>query len=170
MEAHIGISTQQKTVAPRVIAVLLLALLAVLAGSAAFRESVAIDELAHIGAGVSYWKLDLRMNPEHPPLVKLLSAAPLVARGVHVDYSGHIWTWSGQGPFNSMLAEWPLGAWIITRWNDPAATLRWARLPMLLLLLASGSPMVGAAPLPCAGSRPCPRFWPSARWCSPIPP
>jgi len=114
-------------------------LLAGLAGSAAFRESVAIDELAHIGAGVSYWqKLDLRMNPEHPPLVKLLAAAPLVARGVHVDYKGHIWTWSGQGPFNSMLAEWPFGAWMITQWNDRDATLRWARLPMLLLLVATG--------------------------------
>jgi len=111
----------------------------VLAGSAAFRESVAIDELAHIGAGVSYWqKLDLRMNPEHPPLAKLLAAAPLVARGVHVDYRGHIWTWSGQGLFNPMLAEMPFGAWIVTRWNDPVATLRWARLPMLLLLLAMG--------------------------------
>jgi hypothetical protein len=120
------------------IAVLLLVLLAVLAGSAAFRESVAIDELAHIGAGVSYWKLDLRMNPEHPPLVKLLAAAPLVARGVHVDYYGHIWTWSGQGPFNPMLAEWPFGAAIITQWNNHDTTLRWARLPMLLLLLATG--------------------------------
>lgn len=121
------------------IAVLLLALLAVLAGGAAFHESVAIDELAHIGAGVSYWqKFDLRMNPEHPPLAKLLAAAPLVVRGVHVDYSGPIWTWSGQGPFNPMLAEMPFGAWILTRWNDPDATLRWARLPMLLLLLATG--------------------------------
>ncbi|MGO9232379.1 MAG: glycosyltransferase family 39 protein [Bryobacteraceae bacterium] len=121
------------------VAVLLLALLAVLAGSAAFRESVAIDELAHIGAGVSYWqKLDLRFNPEHPPLVKLLAAAPLVARGVRADYRGHIWTWSGQGFFNPMLAEFPFGAWIVTRWNDRDATLRWARLPMLLILLATG--------------------------------
>lgn len=121
------------------IAAFLLVLLAVLAGGAAWRESVAVDELAHIGAGVScFQKLDLRMNPEHPPLAKLLTGASLAASGVHVDYNGHIWTWSGQGPFNSMLAEWPFGAWIVTRWNDPAATLRWARLPMLLLLLATG--------------------------------
>jgi len=47
---------------PRVAAIFLLALLAVLVGGAALRESVAIDELAHIGgAGVSYWqRLDLR--------------------------------------------------------------------------------------------------------------
>ena len=125
--------------APRLVAAFLLALLAALAGSAAFRESVAFDELAHIGAGVSYWqKLDLRMNPEHPPLVKLLAAAPLVARGVRADYSDYIWTWSGQGPINPALAEWPFGAAILNRWNDRDATLRWARLPMLLLLLAAG--------------------------------
>jgi len=98
-----------------------------------------MDELAHLGAGVSYWqKLDLRMNPEHPPLAKLLAAAPLVARGVHVDYRGEIWTWSGQGFFNPMLAEMPFGDWILTHWNDRDATLRWARAPMLLLLLATG--------------------------------
>ena len=90
--------SRSKLTLPRVIAALLLALVAVLAGGAAYRESVAVDELAHIGAGVSYWqKFDLRMNPEHPPLVKLLAAAPLAARGVHADYSGHIWTWSGLG-------------------------------------------------------------------------
>ena len=128
-----------KAAAPRVAAVFLLAALAALAGSAAFRESVAMDELAHIGAGVSYWqKLDLRMNMEHPPLVKLLAAAPLVALGAHADYSGYAWTWSGRGPFNPMLAEWPFGAAVVAYWNDHDATLRWARLPMLLLLLATG--------------------------------
>jgi hypothetical protein len=35
-------------------AVLLLALMAVLAGGAARRELVSVDELAHTGAGVSY--------------------------------------------------------------------------------------------------------------------
>jgi len=44
-------------------AVLLLALMALLAGGAARHESVTFDEIAHIGAGVSYLqKLDLRMN------------------------------------------------------------------------------------------------------------
>jgi hypothetical protein len=138
-EAHIGIDAQANPAAPRLVALFLLVLMAALAGSVAFRESVAIDELAHIGAGVSYWqKLDLRMNPEHPPLVKLLAAAPLVARGVRADYDDYIWTWSSQGPFNPFLAQWPFGASIVTRWNDRDATVRWARLPMLLLLLATG--------------------------------
>jgi hypothetical protein len=66
---------------------LLLVLMAVLAGGAALRESVTIDEVAHIGAGVSYLqKLDLRMNPEHPPLPKVLAALPRVSR-VRADYN-----------------------------------------------------------------------------------
>ena len=138
-EAHIGLSLQGKTPGPRVAAVILLAALAGLAGSAAFHQSVAIDELAHIGAGVSYWqKLDLRMNPEHPPLAKLLAAAPLVLRGVRADYQSYTWNWSGQSPFNPMLAEWPFGASVVERWNRREATVRWARFPMLLLLLATG--------------------------------
>ena len=68
--------------------VLLLALMALLADGAARRESVTFDEVAHIGAGVSYLqKLDMRMNEEHPPLAKVLAAVPLVVRGVHADYS-----------------------------------------------------------------------------------
>ena len=31
-----------------------------------------------------------------------------------------------------MLGEWVFGHWLITRWNDPVATVFWARLPMLL--------------------------------------
>ena len=117
---------------------LLLALMAVLAGGAALRESVTVDEVAHVGAGVSYWqKLDLRMNPEHPPLAKALAAMPLVLRGTRADYSSVQWTVSQQ-PFHAFLGEWVFGDWLLFRWNDPVSTLAWARLPMLLLTLALG--------------------------------
>jgi hypothetical protein len=54
---------------------LLLAFMASLSGGAARKESVTIDEVAHIGAGVSYLqKLDMRLNIEHPPLAKVLAA------------------------------------------------------------------------------------------------
>lgn len=37
------------------------------------------DEAAHIYAGYSYWtRRDFGMNPEHPPLVKLLASLPLL--------------------------------------------------------------------------------------------
>ena len=78
---------------PILIATLLLALMTVLCGGTARRESIAFDEVAHIGAGVSYLqKLDMRMNPEHPPLAKIVAAIPLVARGVHADYSDVSWS------------------------------------------------------------------------------
>jgi len=117
---------------------LLLLLMAVLAGGAALRESVTVDEVAHVGAGVSYLqKLDLRMNVEHPPLAKVLAGLPLVLRGVHTDYSHFSWSYSATG-FNSILGEWSFGHWLITRWNDPFTTMAWARAPMLLLTLALG--------------------------------
>ena len=71
----------------------LLLLMALLAGGAALRESATIDEVAHIGAGVSYLqRLELRLNEEHPPLPKVIAALPLVLRGVHADYSHISWT------------------------------------------------------------------------------
>ena len=119
--------------------VLLLALMAVLADGAVRRESVTFDEMAHIGAGVSYLqKLDMRMNEEHPPLAKVLAALPLVVRGVHADYSHVSWTFSGSGMFKQFLGEWIFGHWLITRWNDPIATVFWARQPMLFLTLVLG--------------------------------
>ena len=76
-----------KTVPP-VLATLLLLLMAVMVGGSIRHESVTVDEVAHIGAGVSYLqKLDLRMNQEHPALPKILAALPLVIRGVRADYS-----------------------------------------------------------------------------------
>ena len=59
------------------LAAIILLLMAALAGGAALRESVSVDEVAHLGAGVSYLqKLDMRMNIEHPPLGKVLAALP----------------------------------------------------------------------------------------------
>jgi hypothetical protein len=117
---------------------LLLAMMALLSGGAARRESVTVDEVAHIGAGVSYLqRLDMRMNEEHPPLPKALAAIPLVLRGVHADYSHVSWTFSNK-MFNAFLGEWVFGHWVIMRWNDPHATLLWARVPMLLLTLLLG--------------------------------
>ncbi|MGB2676190.1 MAG: glycosyltransferase family 39 protein [Candidatus Acidiferrum sp.] len=119
-------------------AVLLLALMALLAGGAARRESVTFDEIAHIGAGVSYLqKLDMRMNEEHPPLAKVVAAIPLVVRGAHADYGHLSWTFSSK-IFRQFLGEWVFGHWFLMRWNDPYSTLMWARMPMLMLTLLLG--------------------------------
>lgn len=57
----------------------------------AYAESQTIDEAAHITAGYSYLKTgDFRLNPEHPPLLKELSALPLLQSDVKnpADLSG----------------------------------------------------------------------------------
>ena len=43
----------------------------------AVRTSVTMDEQYHILAGHRHWCGDFGINPEHPPLLKLLAAAPL---------------------------------------------------------------------------------------------
>jgi 4-amino-4-deoxy-L-arabinose transferase-like glycosyltransferase len=116
----------------------LLLLMAILAGGSAWRESVTVDEVSHIAAGVSYLqKLDLRLNEEHPPLPKILAALPLVLRGAHADYSHISWTFS-ESFFPAYVGQWVFGEWFLTKWNEPLSTLRLARLPMLLLMLLLG--------------------------------
>jgi 4-amino-4-deoxy-L-arabinose transferase-like glycosyltransferase len=121
-----------------IMAGLLLLFMAILAGGAALRESVTVDEVSHIGAGVSYLqKLDLRLNEEHPPLPKVLAALPLVLRGTRADYSHVSWTVSEKF-FPAFLGQWVFGEWLLTKWNNPVTTLAWARLPMMLLTLVLG--------------------------------
>src|SRR6185437_12271399 len=50
------------------------------------RQSQVIDEACHIYSGYRYWtKADFGMNPEHPPLVKLLAALPLLPMHLKVS-------------------------------------------------------------------------------------
>jgi Dolichyl-phosphate-mannose-protein mannosyltransferase len=119
-------------------ALVLLAVMFVFAGGAAFRESATVDEVAHVGAGLSYLqRLDLRLNPEHPPLAKVLAAIPLAIRGTHADYSSNTWKLSNTF-FAAYMTEWVFGDAVLGRWNDWKPTLMWARAPMLLLTLLLG--------------------------------
>ena len=60
-------------------AALLLALFAFLTLWEMTGDSLTSDERMHLPAGYAYWRTgSFRLNPEHPPLVKLLCAAPLL--------------------------------------------------------------------------------------------
>lgn len=121
-----------------VAAAVLLLTMFVLAGGAALRESPTIDEVAHIGAGLSYvQKLDLRLNGEHPPLPKILAGVSCAMAGTRADYSSQQWT-IGTSFFPAYLSEWVFGDWVLGHWNNPQKTLMWARLPMLVLTLLLG--------------------------------
>jgi hypothetical protein len=88
------------------------------AGGAALRESAAVDEVAHVGAGLSYLqRLDLRLNPEHPPLAKALAAIPLAIRGARADYSSGAWPMA-RDFFPAYGAQWIFGDAVLGRWND----------------------------------------------------
>lgn len=60
--------------------------MAILEGELLFsvrQNSQTFDESAHIYSGYSYWKRgDFGINPEHPPLVKLEAALPLLPTGL----------------------------------------------------------------------------------------
>jgi len=59
--------------------VVLVGVLAAELAISAGRMSQTFDEAAHVFAGCRYWKnFDFGINPEHPPLVKLLAAMPLL--------------------------------------------------------------------------------------------
>lgn len=126
------------SIRPSVMAAGLLVMMFILAGGAALHESATVDEVAHIGAGLSYvQKLDLRFNDEHPPLAKILAGLPLAMRGSRADYASPQWT-TGASFFPAYLAQWVFGEWVLSRWNNPESTLMWARFPMLLLTLLLG--------------------------------
>jgi 4-amino-4-deoxy-L-arabinose transferase-like glycosyltransferase len=65
-------------------------LLAIFAGELLLsvrQQTQTFDESAHIFAGYTYWKhADFGVNPEHPPLVKLVAALPLLPLGLPVQF------------------------------------------------------------------------------------
>ncbi len=107
-------------------------------------DSATFDETAHIGAGVSYLETgDFRLNPEHPPLVKLIAAAPLALldRGGG-DYATPLWQGipvSETDARRSHAYEWRFGFGLLNGppeaavRRDPAARLVPARCTILLL-------------------------------------
>lgn len=98
------------------------------------QDSAVMDELAHIPAGYSYVKfLDYRLNPEHPPLVKALSAVPLLFQDLNFPTSGDAWQ-------NQANAQWEIGKeFLYNSGNNADKIIFYSRLvPMLLLLILIG--------------------------------
>lgn len=124
-------------VSPRIFPLLLV----LLVGSAIFRCAVAtrldsftLDEAYHIGAGVSYVRTnDFRLNPEHPPLVKLWVGTAASLTGFHA---------SPLRKFHDKFDERHFTQEDVFLHNDPDSVQRRARLSMWglngLLLIALG--------------------------------
>ena len=85
--------------------------------------SVTPDEIVHISAGLSYLqKRDGRMNPEHPPLLKVLAALPLALHGIKPAYEDPAWNSAGEDAFGAAsFNKWGPGP---LRVANPAAVRR----------------------------------------------
>ena len=98
---------------------------------ASSHDSLIMDEMAHIPAGYGYVHfLDYRLNPEHPPLVKAISALPLLFLNLNFPVSNDFWQKDVNG-------QWVGGAqFIFESGNDADKIIFWSRIgPMILTIL-----------------------------------
>ncbi|MFZ2193020.1 MAG: glycosyltransferase family 39 protein [Candidatus Moraniibacteriota bacterium] len=99
----------------------------------AWWDSAIFDETAHIPAGYSYLTMhDMRLNPEHPPLLKDLAAIPLTFMNLKFDTTQNFWTTDVNGQWvagNNLF--WQMG-------NNADQLIFWARIPLVLLSLIFG--------------------------------
>lgn len=116
-----------------------------------YQESTTMDEKAHIPAGYSYVKYqDMRINPEHPPLLKDLAGFPLLflTPAPIMPQSDPLWESGDQldlakfpeGPARTWgLAQWAFGDKILHDHGNNANVITfWARVPMILVSLLLG--------------------------------
>ncbi|WP_420718560.1 phospholipid carrier-dependent glycosyltransferase [Streptomyces sp. H51] len=111
---------------PLLVAVLLAQMAAAMV-TTAVQQTPTIDEPVYVGTAADYLREHrVRLNPEHPPLGKLLVAVGVAAAGPHVDTSLP----GDQGRFGRHL--------LYESGNDPWRVMLWARLPVIALTLLFG--------------------------------
>ena len=112
----------------------ILAIMLVVMIASVWNDSATMDELAHIPAGFGYiTQGDYRLNPEHPPLVKALSAlvAEIVARP-HFPIDTPYWR-------DEINGQWAQGAvFLYESGNDADSVIFWSRLPLIILTAVLG--------------------------------
>jgi hypothetical protein len=112
---------------------LILAFMLVVSLLNAWWDSAIFDETAHIPAGYSYLTMhDMRLNPEHPPLLKDLAALPLLFMDLGFDTTQKFWTTDVNGQWEAgHNLFWKMG-------NDADQIIFWSRVPIVLLSLLFG--------------------------------
>jgi len=117
-----------------IIATLLLIFVFVVAILSMKNDSLTMDELAHLPAGYSYLtQKDMRLNPEHPPLIKDLTAIPfLFIKGI--NFPSEIKAWK-----DDINGQWDFGNKFLFHSQNPAdEMIFWGRVPMILVLILLG--------------------------------
>jgi len=87
-----------------------LIIMIVLGATSMFGDTLTVDEDPHIGSGITYLtQKDMRLNPEHPPLMKDLAALPLLfVKDLKVPVEHKSWTEdiNGQWDFGREFIFW----------------------------------------------------------------
>lgn len=115
------------------LAVLISLIAAGISYTSGWNDALTFDEVVYIPAGYAYvHEQDMRLNPEHPPLFKLLAALPLLF--ISVDNTAFTSTYWTEG----INAHWEFGKqFLFSSNNDPVIMMRLSRIPMLLFFIAT---------------------------------
>ena len=97
-------------------------------------DSVTMDEVVHLPAGYSYLtQKDIRLNPEHPPLMKDLAAIPLLFIK-NINFPKDIKSWQ-----EDVNGQWDFGFNFLYQSGNPVdKMIFWGRLPAILILILLG--------------------------------
>ena len=97
-------------------------------------DSVTMDEVAHLPAGYSYLtQQDMRLNPEHPPLIKDSAALPLLFIK-DINFPSDIKAWR-----EDINGQWDFGYYFLYQAGNPVdQMIFWGRIPMVLILILLG--------------------------------
>ena len=114
---------------PFIVASLLATQALILAVSAAL-HSAAMDDIAHLAAGVSNWELGrFDLYKVNPPLVRMMAALPAMAAGAKTDWSGYYQGVGARPEFSVMddfvRANGPRTIWLVTLARRGLIPLAW---------------------------------------------
>ncbi|HKY07958.1 MAG TPA: glycosyltransferase family 39 protein, partial [Candidatus Binatia bacterium] len=116
----------------------LLLIFGLLAVSSSLRQSPTVDESVHLLGGYSYLKWgDYRVNPEHPPLVKIWAALPLLWLELKDPRPSNP-TWNQIIESEPGGPVYPLARETFFNLNDAAMPFFYGKLQMLLIGAALG--------------------------------
>ena len=126
-----------------ILAIALLTLFGLLAVTSMWNDSANYDERIHLPAGYSYiTRQDMRLNPEHPPLVKDLAALPLLFMKINFPYQSWGWNTSLTAD-SSRTPSWQTDVGfgndlLYYSGNDAQNMMRYGRIPIILIGILLG--------------------------------
>ncbi len=93
-------------------------------------DSITTDESPNVSAGYSYLtQKDMRLNPEHPPLVKDIGALPLLFQKINFDANHPSWR-------DNVNDQWSFGPHFLYEiGNNPDKIIFSARLTVLIFFV-----------------------------------